>query len=119
MNYTVTDIPLKKLNTHSTSKRKCELHKFTDGTEFMMYIITCRKRVAQFVFDPEDFDVIDGVAWVIGPRPHDAVLCKISNLSMYTLMLSCPWYILDRKHYSATHIHPQFKSTKNNDFRKV
>ncbi|AYV79322.1 MAG: hypothetical protein Faunusvirus8_39 [Faunusvirus sp.] len=63
MNYTVTNVPLKKLNTYDTSKRKCEHHKFVDDTEFMMYTITKCKKETAFVFDPEDFDVVNGHEW--------------------------------------------------------
>ncbi|AYV79317.1 MAG: hypothetical protein Faunusvirus8_34 [Faunusvirus sp.] len=60
MSYTVTDVPLKKLETCNRMKRKCEHHKFADGTEFMMYTIGQCKIPVTFIFDPEDFDIIDG-----------------------------------------------------------
>ncbi|AYV79319.1 MAG: hypothetical protein Faunusvirus8_36 [Faunusvirus sp.] len=63
MSYTVTDVPLKKLHWLFQGKQKCEHHKFSDGTEFMMYTITKHKKETSFIFDPEDFDVVDGREW--------------------------------------------------------
>ncbi|AYV79318.1 MAG: hypothetical protein Faunusvirus8_35 [Faunusvirus sp.] len=63
MNYTVTDVPLKKIQMIFQAKHKCEHHKFADGIEFMMYTITARKKETLFIFDLEDFDVINGREW--------------------------------------------------------
>ncbi|AYV79312.1 MAG: hypothetical protein Faunusvirus8_29 [Faunusvirus sp.] len=105
MNYTVTNIPLKKLHTYNTSGRKCELHKFTDGTEFMMYTIMGHKHTTQFVFDSDDFDIIDSNLW---KRYGDNILCRRSFVSTFI-----------RNKYSSNNVYVAFKSVKNKDYRKI
>ncbi|AYV79315.1 MAG: hypothetical protein Faunusvirus8_32 [Faunusvirus sp.] len=111
MSYTVTDVPLKIATIHSKTKQKCELHKFADGTEFMMYTITGKKYTSQFVFDSEDFDIIDGKIW---RQYRNNVISHHAANYLYYLST----YIRD-KYITTCNKQLEFKNIENNDYRKI
>ncbi|AYV79320.1 MAG: hypothetical protein Faunusvirus8_37 [Faunusvirus sp.] len=112
MSYTITDVPLKKLKKIDwiyRAKRKCEHHKFSDGTEFMMYTITGRKKEVSFIFDPEDFDIVDGKEWI---SMKNGVIIFIGQNGQRTDYLSS---IIGKKYYPDKYV-GLFKI--NQDYRK-
>ncbi|AYV79313.1 MAG: hypothetical protein Faunusvirus8_30 [Faunusvirus sp.] len=108
MSYTVTDIPLKKLNTADQTKRKCEHHKSSDGTEFMSYTMIKRKKEEAFLFDYEDFDIIDGREW--HHLSKGRIITGRENGGPGTYILGA----ISEKHYSGAEIQNKYYG----DYRK-
>ncbi|AYV79314.1 MAG: hypothetical protein Faunusvirus8_31 [Faunusvirus sp.] len=114
MNYIVTDIPLEKSNIVHRSKQKCELHKFADGTELLMYTIIGGKHTIQFVFDQEDFDIINGKPW---KRHRNTAAYDGIPHSPGPGLYVVAHYIRDKYLFSNRQF--EFKNIKNNDYRKI
>ncbi|AYV79111.1 MAG: hypothetical protein Faunusvirus2_58 [Faunusvirus sp.] len=112
MSHNVTDVPL-KLNTTDEYERNCKLYESTYGMEWMrcmIYTVKKQTQIMKFAFDPEDFDVIDGVSWCI-----DRYNCYVNDKFGHMPVSDA---ILD-KYHTRTNKYIKFKNPNNRDFRKI